>query len=127
MVAPALHKVFSTISGPAGMIHPGIGGALGAGASLAVRQFITNEIAYHIQYQKRGNSSGAMMSNDDGDIVPDQVTPANDATSLSDGTVTAEISTEYSRGDHVHPLNITTTIPPSDFASGSVGTTNYYA
>ncbi|KAA6317134.1 MAG: hypothetical protein EZS28_055149, partial [Streblomastix strix] len=26
-----------------------------------------------------------------------------------------------------HPLNITTTIPPSDSASGSVGTTNYYA
>ncbi|KAA6386606.1 MAG: hypothetical protein EZS28_017869 [Streblomastix strix] len=34
-VAPALHKVLSTISGPVGMIHPGIGGALGAGANLA--------------------------------------------------------------------------------------------
>ncbi|KAA6359373.1 MAG: hypothetical protein EZS28_045100, partial [Streblomastix strix] len=62
-----------------------------------------------------------------GDIVPDQVTPASDATPLSDGTATAGISTEYSRGDHVHPLNITTTIPPSDSASGSVGTANYYA
>ncbi|KAA6360788.1 MAG: hypothetical protein EZS28_043685, partial [Streblomastix strix] len=28
---------------------------------------------------------------------------------------------------HSHPLNITTTIPPQDSASGSVGTTNYYA
>ncbi|KAA6359326.1 MAG: hypothetical protein EZS28_045147, partial [Streblomastix strix] len=36
------------------------------------------------------------------------------------------ISTEYSRGDHIHPLNVTTTIPVSDSASGSVGTTNYY-
>ncbi|KAA6371967.1 MAG: hypothetical protein EZS28_032507 [Streblomastix strix] len=62
-----------------------------------------------------------------GDIVPDQVTPASDATPLSDGTATAEISTKYSRGDHVHPLNVTTTIPPSDSASGSVGTANYYA
>ncbi|KAA6356757.1 MAG: hypothetical protein EZS28_047716, partial [Streblomastix strix] len=63
-----------------------------------------------------------------GDIVPDQVTPASDATPLSDGTATAGISTEYSRGDHVHPLNITTTtIPISDSASGSVGTANYYA
>ncbi|KAA6386605.1 MAG: hypothetical protein EZS28_017868 [Streblomastix strix] len=62
-----------------------------------------------------------------GDIVPDQVTPASDATPLSDGTATAGISTEYSRGDHVHPLNVTTTIPISDSASGSVGTTNYYA
>ncbi|KAA6365392.1 MAG: hypothetical protein EZS28_039081 [Streblomastix strix] len=62
-----------------------------------------------------------------GDIVPDQVTIASDSTPLSDGTATAGISTEYSRGDHVHPLNVTTTIPISDSASGSVGTTNYYA
>ncbi|KAA6387679.1 MAG: hypothetical protein EZS28_016795 [Streblomastix strix] len=196
-VAPALQKVLSTISGPIGMIHHAIGGALGAGANLAVRQLITNDIAYYIQYQKRSNSSGGMMSNDEyqlfidnnnalvyaannqiidgmasdyalkiepnglltiknlkpdsaggdfafsaesgtvwmydsawynrGDIVPDQVTPASDATPLSDGTATAGISTEYSRGDHVHPLNITSTIPISDSASGSVGTTNYYA
>ncbi|KAA6385165.1 MAG: hypothetical protein EZS28_019310 [Streblomastix strix] len=62
-----------------------------------------------------------------GDIVPDQVTPACDATPLSDGTETAGISSEYSRGDHAHPLNITTTISPSDSASGSVGSTNFYA
>ncbi|KAA6397821.1 MAG: hypothetical protein EZS28_006654 [Streblomastix strix] len=250
-VAPALHKVLSTISGPVGMIHPGIGGALGAGAN----------IAGAVDRLKRGNSSGGMMSNEEyqlfidnnnalvyaannqivdgmasdyalkiettglltiknlkvinfdfvaqinqlfnqvnllqqsigtteqditdikndidiinqelsrqthfrgyyllntdnqnlpdsangdfsfsaesgtvwmydqnwynsGDIVPDQVTPASDATPLSDGTATAGISTDYSRGDHVHPLNVTTTIPPSDSASGSVGTTNYYA
>ncbi|KAA6400861.1 MAG: hypothetical protein EZS28_003620 [Streblomastix strix] len=184
LVAPALHKVMSTISGPVNMIHPAIGGELGAGANLAVRQLITNDIAYYIQYQKQGNSSGGMMSNEEyqlfidnnnalvyaannqiidgmasdyalkiepnglltiknfaesrtvwmydqnwynsGDIVPDQVTPANDATPLSDGTATAGISTEYSRGDHIHPLNVTTTIPISDSASGSVGTANYY-
>ncbi|KAA6395026.1 MAG: hypothetical protein EZS28_009447 [Streblomastix strix] len=34
-VAPALQKVLSTISGPVGMIHPAIDGALGAGANLA--------------------------------------------------------------------------------------------
>ncbi|KAA6377838.1 MAG: hypothetical protein EZS28_026635 [Streblomastix strix] len=62
-----------------------------------------------------------------GDIVLDQVTPAGDTTPLSDGTATAGISTEYSRRNHVHPLNITTTIPPNDSASGSVGTTYYYA
>ncbi|KAA6404411.1 MAG: hypothetical protein EZS28_000070 [Streblomastix strix] len=33
-VAIALHKVLSTISGPVGMIHPAIGGTLGAGADL---------------------------------------------------------------------------------------------
>ncbi|KAA6373805.1 MAG: hypothetical protein EZS28_030668 [Streblomastix strix] len=256
-----MHKVLSTISGPAGMIHPGIGGALGAGANLAVRQLITNDIAYYIQYSKRGGSSGGMMQNDEyqlfidynnalvyaannqiidgmasdyalkiepnglltiknlkvinfdfvaqinqlinqvnllqqsigtteqditdikndidtinqelsrqthfrgyyllntdiqnlpnsangdfafsaesgtvwmfdanwynsGDIVPDQVTPASDALPIVDGTAAAGISTEYSRGDHVHPLNITSTIPVSDSASGSVGTANYYA
>ncbi|KAA6380850.1 MAG: hypothetical protein EZS28_023625 [Streblomastix strix] len=34
-VAPALHKVLQTVAGPVGMIHPAIGGALGAGANLA--------------------------------------------------------------------------------------------
>ncbi|KAA6402837.1 MAG: hypothetical protein EZS28_001635 [Streblomastix strix] len=33
-VAPTLHKVLNTISGPVGMIHPGIDGSLGAGANL---------------------------------------------------------------------------------------------
>ncbi|KAA6359573.1 MAG: hypothetical protein EZS28_044900, partial [Streblomastix strix] len=250
-VAPALHKVLSTISGPVGIIHPAIGGALGAGANLAGA----------VDRLKRGNSSGGMMPNEEyqlfidnnnalvyaannqivdgmasdytlkiepnglltiknlkvtnfdfvaqinqlinqvnllqqsigtteqditdikndidtinqelsrqthfrgyyllnadiqnlpnsangdfsfsaesgtvwmydadwynsGDIVPDQVTPASDATPLSDGTAVAGYSTEYSRGDHVHPLNVTSTIPISDSASGSVGTTNYYA
>ncbi|KAA6404204.1 MAG: hypothetical protein EZS28_000266 [Streblomastix strix] len=168
-VAPALHKILSTISGPVGMIHSGIGGTLGAGANLAGA----------MDRLKRGGSGCGMMSNDvyqlfidnnnalvyatnnqivdgiasyfalkiepngfveigtvcmcdanwynNGDIVPDQVTPANDATSLTDGTATARISAEYSRADHVHSLNITTTILPSDSTNGSVGTTNYYA
>ncbi|KAA6384826.1 MAG: hypothetical protein EZS28_019648 [Streblomastix strix] len=34
-VASALRKVLLTISGPVGMIHPGIGGALSAGVNLA--------------------------------------------------------------------------------------------
>ncbi|KAA6363939.1 MAG: hypothetical protein EZS28_040534, partial [Streblomastix strix] len=250
-VAPALHKVLSTISGPVSKIHPAIGGALGAGANLAGA----------VDKLKRSNSSGGMMSNEEyllfidnnnalvyaannqivdgmasdyalkiepnglltiknlkvinfdfvaqinqlinqvnllqqsigtteqditdikndidtinqelsrqthfrgyyllntdiqnlpnsangdfsfsaesgtvwmydadwynrGDIVPDQVTPASDASPLSDGTAAAGISTEYSRGDHVHPLNVTTTIPISDSANGSVDITNYYA
>ncbi|KAA6392046.1 MAG: hypothetical protein EZS28_012429 [Streblomastix strix] len=62
-----------------------------------------------------------------GDIVSDQVTAASDTTPLSDGTATAGIRSENSCGDHVHSLNITTSIPPSDSASGSVGTKNYYA
>ncbi|KAA6359914.1 MAG: hypothetical protein EZS28_044559 [Streblomastix strix] len=62
-----------------------------------------------------------------GQLVPDQVTPASDELPIVDGTASAGISTSYSRGYHVHPLNITTTIQPQDSASGSVGTANYYA
>ncbi|KAA6396192.1 MAG: hypothetical protein EZS28_008280 [Streblomastix strix] len=34
-IAPTLNKVLSIVAGPVGMIHAGIGGALGAGANLA--------------------------------------------------------------------------------------------
>ncbi|KAA6364384.1 MAG: hypothetical protein EZS28_040089, partial [Streblomastix strix] len=60
-------------------------------------------------------------------IVPDQMTPASDANPQSDGTVTAGTSTEYSRGDHIHPLNISTSVPISDTADGAVGTSVNYA
>ncbi|KAA6372604.1 MAG: hypothetical protein EZS28_031869 [Streblomastix strix] len=64
---------------------------------------------------------------DSGQLVPDQVTPASDELPLVDGTASAGISTSYSRGDHVHPINVTTSVPISDSASGSVGTANSYA
>ncbi|KAA6359344.1 MAG: hypothetical protein EZS28_045129, partial [Streblomastix strix] len=229
-VAPALHKVLSTVAGPVGMIHPGIGGALGAGAGLAG--------AVDRLYSKRGgNSGGGMMQNEDyqlfidndnalvyaannqiidgqasdfalkiaadvnqlqstvgsidadivgvkndiitiqqelarqqhfrgyyllnsditslpdsadgdfafsaesgtvwmysdvwynsGDIVPDQVSPASDAVPLVDsGAGVAGISTEYSRGDHQHPLQISSVLPSADTATGEVGTAATYA
>ncbi|KAA6368472.1 MAG: hypothetical protein EZS28_036001 [Streblomastix strix] len=122
------------------------GGALDAGAILAGV----------VDRLKRYGSSGGMISNEEyqlfidnsnalvyaesgtvwmyeqnwynsGDIIPDQVAPANDATPLSDGTETVDICTEFSRQDHVHLLNITTSVSPSDSASESVGTTNYFA
>ncbi|KAA6370748.1 MAG: hypothetical protein EZS28_033726 [Streblomastix strix] len=112
-VATALYIVLSTISGPIGMIHPGIRGALGAGDNLA---------------GKRGSSSGGMIAesgtvwmldtdlHNSGDIVPDQITPASDAIHQADiinGTATnvggsAEISSVYSRGDHSHSLIVQT-------------------
>ncbi|KAA6356568.1 MAG: hypothetical protein EZS28_047905, partial [Streblomastix strix] len=60
-------------------------------------------------------------------IVPDQMTPASDANPLSDGTVTAGTSAEYSRGDHIHPLNISTSVPISDTADGTVGASVNYS
>ncbi|KAA6398608.1 MAG: hypothetical protein EZS28_005864 [Streblomastix strix] len=60
-VAPALHKVLSTISGPVGMIHPGIGGALGAGAILTGA----------VDRLTRGGTSGGMMSNEEYQLFVD--------------------------------------------------------
>ncbi|KAA6399282.1 MAG: hypothetical protein EZS28_005190 [Streblomastix strix] len=63
-----------------------------------------------------------------GDIVPDQVTPASDAAPLVDsGAGVAGISTEYSRGDHLHPLQISSVLPSADTATGEAGTANTYA
>ncbi|KAA6394493.1 MAG: hypothetical protein EZS28_009976, partial [Streblomastix strix] len=45
---------------------------------------------------------------DSGQLVPDQVTPASDELPLVDsGTGVAGISTSYSRGDHIHPQQLT--------------------
>ncbi|KAA6388223.1 MAG: hypothetical protein EZS28_016252 [Streblomastix strix] len=44
---------------------------------------------------------------DSGQLVPDQVTPASDEIPLVDGTASARISTQYSRGDHIHPQQLT--------------------
>ncbi|KAA6371992.1 MAG: hypothetical protein EZS28_032482 [Streblomastix strix] len=236
-IAPTPHKVLSTVAGPAGMIHPGIGGALGAGANLAG--------AVDRLYSKRGGNSGGVyaannqiidgqasdfalkiaadglltvknlkvlnfvfvaqinqlineinllqstvgsidadiveVKNDidiikqnlarqqhfrgyyllnsditslpdsaDGDfafsdesgtewmydtawynsgqVVPDQVTHASDAVPLVDNAVgAAGISTEYARGDHQHPLQISSVLPSADTATGEAGTANTYA
>ncbi|KAA6394096.1 MAG: hypothetical protein EZS28_010378 [Streblomastix strix] len=44
---------------------------------------------------------------DSGQLVPDQVTPASDELPLVDGIASAGISTSYSRGDHIHPQQLT--------------------
>ncbi|KAA6382785.1 MAG: hypothetical protein EZS28_021688 [Streblomastix strix] len=44
---------------------------------------------------------------DSGQLVPDQVTPASDELPIVNGTASAGISTSYSRGDHIHPQQLT--------------------
>ncbi|KAA6402596.1 MAG: hypothetical protein EZS28_001875 [Streblomastix strix] len=44
---------------------------------------------------------------DSGQLVPDQVTPASDELPIINGTAAAGVSTSYSRGDHVHPQQLT--------------------
>ncbi|KAA6400416.1 MAG: hypothetical protein EZS28_004054 [Streblomastix strix] len=63
-----------------------------------------------------------------GDIVPDQVTPASDATPLVDSeTGVTGTSTEYSRGDHQHPLQVSTVLPAKYTATGDEGAASTYA
>ncbi|KAA6360723.1 MAG: hypothetical protein EZS28_043750, partial [Streblomastix strix] len=63
-----------------------------------------------------------------GDIVPDQVTPACDANPLIDsGTGVAGTSTQYSRGDHQHPLQVSDVLPSKDTSVGTVGQASSYA
>ncbi|KAA6399585.1 MAG: hypothetical protein EZS28_004883, partial [Streblomastix strix] len=63
-----------------------------------------------------------------GDIVPDQVTPASDATPLADsGTGVAGTSNKYSRGDHKHPLQVSTSQPSKNTSVGNIGSASTYA
>ncbi|KAA6394649.1 MAG: hypothetical protein EZS28_009822 [Streblomastix strix] len=55
--------------------------------------------------------------NDSGQLVPDQVTPASDELPIVNGTASAGISTSYSRGDHIHPQQLT--------YDGNVSTTKF--
>ncbi|KAA6399010.1 MAG: hypothetical protein EZS28_005469 [Streblomastix strix] len=58
-------------------------------------------------------------------LVPDQVTPASDVipqNSIVYGS--AGVSTEYSRGDHQHPLQVSIVLPQQDTATGEAGETN---
>ncbi|KAA6401992.1 MAG: hypothetical protein EZS28_002485 [Streblomastix strix] len=61
-------------------------------------------------------------------VVPDQVTPASDtipSNPIVNGN--AGVSTEYSRGDHQHPLQVSTVLLQQDTATGEVGTAVTYA
>ncbi|KAA6363167.1 MAG: hypothetical protein EZS28_041306, partial [Streblomastix strix] len=63
-----------------------------------------------------------------GQVVPDQVSPASDAVPLVDSaTGAAGVSNEYSRGDHQHPLQISSVLPSADTATGEAGTAATYA
>ncbi|KAA6384460.1 MAG: hypothetical protein EZS28_020015 [Streblomastix strix] len=61
-------------------------------------------------------------------IVPDQVTPARNTTSMEDsGTSIAGTGIEYTCRDHQHPLQVSIVLPVKDTATGEEGTATTYA
>ncbi|KAA6354934.1 MAG: hypothetical protein EZS28_049539, partial [Streblomastix strix] len=72
-----------------------------------------------------------------GDIVPDQVTPASDATpllSIVSGNVAKDTAVgeegtanTYARSDHSHHVNLGNSVPKKDTGSGTGGTSNVYS
>jgi len=51
----------------------------------------------------------------------------SNATPLADGTGTAGNASDASRGNHRHPLNVTSGAPPANSGSGGAGSSAYYA
>ncbi|KAA6368449.1 MAG: hypothetical protein EZS28_036024 [Streblomastix strix] len=72
-----------------------------------------------------GLSVGSWVETDQ--IVPDQVTLANDA-NPSNSIVNSNVgtSTEHSRGEHQHPLQVSTILPKKDTATGDEGVATAY-
>ncbi|KAA6402829.1 MAG: hypothetical protein EZS28_001644 [Streblomastix strix] len=121
-------------------------GAIGSGKTTLLRskaeiQRFSSGLAWAIIYlvsdsryiKKYSAESGIVWMYDQnwynfGNIVPDQVTPASDATPLADsGTGVAGSSTEYSRRDHKHLLQVSDGLPCKDTSVGNIGTTSSYA
>ncbi|KAA6403125.1 MAG: hypothetical protein EZS28_001354 [Streblomastix strix] len=63
-----------------------------------------------------------------GDVVPDQVYPASDAIPQnSNRNGSAGTSNEYARGNHQHPLQVSTILLAKDTAHGKAGVVSTYA
>ncbi|KAA6400756.1 MAG: hypothetical protein EZS28_003715 [Streblomastix strix] len=114
-VALTLHKVIFILSGPVRMIHPGIGGTQDSG---------------DFAFSAESGTIWMFEANwyNSGDIVPDQVTPASDAIpQLPIVNGSARTSNEYTRGDHQHPLQVSTALPGKDTAIGEEDVATTYA
>lgn len=66
-----------------------------------------NDFAYSAESGTKWVYDESRGWQDTGSPVPDQLTPASDATPLMNGVATAGTATEYARGDHRHPTDTT--------------------
>lgn len=82
-------------------------GYLSTNAKIQAMEATPNDFAYSAESGTKWVYDAELGWQDTGTSVPDQLTPASDATPLVNGVATPGESNEYARGDHRHPTDTT--------------------
>lgn len=82
-------------------------GYLSTNAKIQALEATPNDFAYSAESGTKWVYDVENGWQDTGTPVPDQLTPASDATPLINGTASAGTANEYARGDHRHPTDTT--------------------
>lgn len=82
-------------------------GYLLTNAKIQALEATPNDFAYSAESGTKWVYDAAEGWKDTGSLVPDQYTPASNATPLVNGVASAGQSEEYARGDHRHPTDTT--------------------
>jgi hypothetical protein len=82
-------------------------GYVSTNAKIQAMEGTPNDFAYSAESGTKWVYDERYGWQDTGSPVPDQLTPASDATPLMSGVATAGTATEYARGDHRHPTDTT--------------------
>ena len=82
-------------------------GYLSTNAKIQALEATPNDFAYSAESGTKWVYDAENGWQDTGTLVPDQLTPASDATPLVNGVATPGTANEYSRGDHRHPTDMT--------------------
>jgi len=80
-------------------------GYLSTNAKIQALEATPNDFAYSAESGTKWVYDVENGWQDTGTQVPDQLTPASDATPLINGTASAGTANEYARGDHRHPVD----------------------
>ena len=82
-------------------------GYVSTNAKIQALEATPNDFAYSAESGTKWVYDAENGWQDTGTPVPDQLTPASDATPLVNGEASAGIASEYARGDHRHPTDTT--------------------
>ena len=82
-------------------------GYLSTNAKIQTMEATPNDFAYSAESGTKWVYDAEGGWEDTGTPVPDQLTPASDATPLVNGDATPGTASEYARGDHRHPTDTT--------------------